>query len=454
MMSTSEQLAAGRAARQRCPRSGHADAGRSDRDPVALITASDADRVPELVPLRHSRMLESPFAFFRGAAAVQAYDLARTPQSGFQVQACGDCHLLNFGGFATPERNLVFDINDFDETLPAPWEWDVKRLTASLVLAARWHHFSSSAAGEIVTAAVAAYRERIVSAAQAPTLETWYAQITFAEIEQKVRGQAKLAKRLAAEVAEAQRNTSEHVFHKLVTDDNGVLRILDQPPLLYHPRFDDVLTRARSFLRHYETSLREEYRALFSRFKFVDAAFKVVGVGSVGTRCYVVLLLGAHGDPLFLQIKEAQSSVLERYAGASPWQNHGERVVTGQRMMQAVSDIFLGWARGADGRDFYVRQLRDMKLAPDPVSFDTPSLLRTYGELCGWALGRAHAKGGAAPRIAGYLGTGGAFASAIERYALDYADQVERDFTAFQAAARSGRIAIETSPSAIEAMIR
>jgi hypothetical protein len=233
-----------------------------------------------------------------------------------------------------------------------------------------------------------------------------------------------------------------------------VLHIEDQPPLLYHPRFDDVLTRARSFLRHYETSLREEYRALFSRFKFVDAAFKVVGVGSVGTRCYVVLLLGAHGDPLFLQIKEAQSSVLERYAGASPWQNHGERVVTGQRMMQAVSDIFLGWARGADGRDFYVRQLRDMKLAPDPVSFDTPSLLRTYGELCGWALGRAHAKGGAAPRIAGYLGTGGAFASAIERYALDYADQVERDFTAFQAAARSGRIAVETSSGAIEAMIR
>src|SRR5579862_7336930 len=207
----------------------------------------------------------------------------------------------------------------------------------SLVLAARWHHFSKSAAGEIVTAAVAAYRERIAAAAQAPTLETWYAQITFAEIEEKVRGQAKLAKRLAADVEEARSNTSEHVFHKLVGDDDGVLRIKDQPPLLYHPRFDDTLTRARSFLRHYEGSLREEYQALFSRFRFVDAAFKVVGVGSVGTRCYVVLLLGAHGDPLFLQIKEAQSSVLERYAGASPWQNHGERVVTGQRMMQAVS---------------------------------------------------------------------------------------------------------------------
>jgi uncharacterized protein (DUF2252 family) len=449
-----EQLAEGRAARRRCPRSGHAEEiGGHDRDLLALLTASNEDRLPELIPVRHSRMLESPFAFFRGSAVVQAHDLGRTPYSGIRVQACGDCHLLNFGGFGTPERNLVFDINDFDETLPAPWEWDVKRLAVSFVLAARWRNFSGNVAREAVLAGIGRYRETMAASADMSMLETWYAQITFDELEQQLRGDRKLAKQLASNVKRAMHNTSEHVFHKLVSNHDGTFRIIDQPPLLYHPAIHEGKGQTRLFLDTYMASLREEYRVLLSRYRFVDVAIKVVGVGSVGTRCYVVLLLGPHGDPLFLQIKEARPSVLEAFAGASAWRNHGERVVTGQRTMQAVSDIFLGWGRGEFGRDFYVRQLRDMKISADLTKF-TPTMLVLYARLCGWALARAHAKVGAAPCIAGYLGGSSTFDEAIARYAPAYADQVERDYGAFRAAARSGRIPTETSSSATETMVR
>ena len=450
-----EQLAAGHEARRRCPRSSHAPGRRTrlDRDAVALLIESNADRLPELVPVRHSRMLESPFAFFRGSAVVQAHDLAQTPNSGIEVQACGDCHLMNFGGFATPERNLIFDINDFDETHPGPWEWDVKRLAVSLVLAARWRGFSAETALEAATTSVGQYRKITRRYAGLGTLETWYSQITFDDIIASVHDNPKVAKRLASVVKMARSRTAEFTFNKLATDAGGTLRIVDQPPLIYHPPGVDPKSAAEPFLKRYATTMRHEYQMLLSRFRLVDAALKVVGVGSVGTRCYIALLLGPHDDPLFLQVKEARRSVIERHVGKSPWKHQGERVVAGQRLMQAVSDIFLGWVSGPGGRDFYVRQLRDMKVAADLTKQDA-RILVDYGRLCGHTLARAHAKSGAAGTIAGYLGGSPTFDDAVGRYAVAYANQVERDYAAFRAAARSGRIATETSETPVGALIR
>lgn len=443
----------GRALRQKCPRSSHAELrpAADGRDVVALLEASNEDRLPNLIPVRYSRMLESPFAFLRGSAVVQASDLAHSPVSGIEVQACGDAHLMNFGGFATPERNLVFDVNDFDETFPAPWEWDVKRLAASLVLAARWRGFSSGQAREAANGAVARYREAVVGYADMPTIDVWYSQIRYSDLVQQAQTDRQLARLLDRDITRAQKNTSEHVYGKITTTVNGAIRIVDQPPLLSHLT-QDLQAHGRGFLERYETTLREDYRALLGRFRTVDAALKVVGVGSVGTRCYIVLLLGEHGEPLFLQIKEARRSVLEAYAKPSRWRNNGERVVAGQHLMQAASDIFLGWARGPQGRDFYVRQLRDMKIAPELDHLDA-SGLTLYGRLCGRTLAHAHAKAGQAPPISGYLGSGTAFDDAIEKYALAYADQVERDYETFRGAARSGRIRTETSGSLVETMI-
>jgi len=440
-----EQLAAGREARRHCPRSSHGPGRRTrlDRDAVALLIESNDDRLADLVPVRHSRMLESPFAFFRGSAILQAHDLAQTPTSGIEVQACGDCHLMNFGGFASPERSLIFDINDFDETHLGPWEWDVKRLTVSLVLAARWRGFSPAVALEAATAAAGNYRAVMREYAGLATLETWYSQITFDDIAATVRDE-KAAKRLVSFVKVARSRTSEHTFHKLATGAGGTPHIVDQPPLLYHPPGVDVKAAAEPFLKRYAGTLRHEYQQLLARFRVVDAALKVVGVGSVGTRCYIVLLLGPHDDPLFLQVKEARHSVLERYVRRAAWKHQGERVVAGQRLMQAVSDIFLGWASGPGGRDFYVRQLRDMKIAADLSKHDAKMLIG-YGRLCGRALARGHAKSGSAGRIAGYLGGSPTFDEAIARYSVTYADQVERDYGAFRAAARTGRIATEPS---------
>ena len=450
-----EQLVAGRAARQRCPRSSHGPTPRARlrRDAVALLIESNDDRLLDLIPVRHSRMLESPFAFFRGSAVVQAHDLARTPTSGIEVQACGDCHLMNFGGFASPERNLIFDINDFDETHPGPWEWDVKRLTVSLVLAARWRGFSPAIALEAATAAAGNYRALMREYAGLATLETWYSQITFDDIAAAVQKDPKAAKRLASVVKVARTRTSEHTFNKLVSDAGGTLRIVDQPPLLYHPPGVDVQGAAEPFLKRYAATLRHEYQQLLARFRLVDAALKVVGVGSVGTRCYIALLLGPHDDPLFLQIKEARHSVLARHVGKTPWKHQGERVVAGQRLMQAVSDIFLGWASGPTGRDFYVRQLRDMKVAADLTKHDAKTLI-AYGRLCGRTLARGHAKSGSAGAIAGYLGGSPTFDETVGRYSVVYADQVERDYAAFRAAARNGRIATETTETPVGALLR
>ena len=447
----------GKALRKTCPRSGHGAAilGQGERDALDLIEKSDRDRVERLLPLRFSRMAESPFAFFRGSAIVQAHDLKGTPATGLTVQCCGDCHLMNFGGFATPERELVFDINDFDETLPGPFEWDVKRLATSFVLAARWLNFGRADARRAAESVVAAYRTAVAHFADMTVLETWYARVTMEEVFAEYAGDPKALKLLHKSVEHAEQNTTEHIFHKIAAADNGKPRIADHPPLLFHPDPSelDMERDVRPFFERYRATLSPDRRALFDRFRVVDVAYKVVGVGSVGTRCFIALCCGDQDDHLFLQVKEARASVLEGLAGPCPFPNNGERVVVGQRLMQSASDIFLGWTRGMHGRDFYVRQLRDMKIAPNLTGY-TPRTLAAYGHLCGRALARGHAKSGDAASIAGCLGTTALFDKAIADYALAYADQVEKDYESFRAATRAGRFPVATPPSEIEAAIR
>ncbi|MBN9529166.1 MAG: DUF2252 domain-containing protein [Alphaproteobacteria bacterium] len=447
----------GKAARAACPRSSHAALGvrPEKRDPVALIEQSNRDRLENLVPMRHTRMMESPFAFYRGTALIQAHDLAGTPSSGITVQACGDCHLLNFGGFATPERNLIFDLNDFDETHPGPWEWDLKRLVASLVLAARWRSFDKATAEEAVGTAVAAYRDWIASHAGDSTLDTWYARITWDDLRKSAKTK-RATSRIEAYIDKARTRTSEHVFHRITRDVGGRPRIVDEPPLLFHsfPGLKvDIDKVVPKFLGDYGQTLRDDHRALFERFEFVDAAIKVVGVGSVGTRCFVALMMDRTGHPLFLQVKEARPSVLAGYVGQKGPRHHGERIVTGQRLMQAASDIFLGWTRGPGGRDFYIRQLRDMKIAVEVTELAADGLC-LYAGLCGRALARAHAKAGAAAAISGYIGSGQSFIAALTRYALGYADQVEQDYEAFRLAVRAGRLPGGPTPSDLEQQLR
>jgi uncharacterized protein (DUF2252 family) len=446
----------GKALRKACPRSSHADVilGQAERDPLALIEQSNQGRVEKLLPIRFTRMAESAFAFFRGTAILQAHDLKGTPSAGVTVQCCGDCHLMNFGGFATPERALVFDINDFDETHPGPFEWDVKRLAVSFVLAARWLEFSDADARQPLQALLAAYRTTQARFAEMTVLETWYARIAFDDVLHNPANDPKYLKRLKKAVEKARENTSEHVFHKITTTVEGKPRIVDQPPLLYHadPAEFDVGRDVLPFLANYRSSLSRDRQALFDRYQLVDGAYKVVGVGSVGTRCYILLFLGNQDDHLFLQVKEARPSVLEGLAGPAEFANNGERVVSGQRLMQAASDIFLGWSRAPQG-DFYIRQMRDMKLAPNLAGY-TLAMLTDYADLCGRGLARAHAKSGEAATITGYLGNGSAFDEAVTHYALAYADQVAKDYDRFKAATRSGRFPVETMPSDVEPAIR
>jgi uncharacterized protein (DUF2252 family) len=449
-----ERLQAGKALRENCSRFAHGKVvlGHGEkRDVVALIKASNEGRLENLIPVRHGRMLQSPFAFFRGSAAIQAYDLDETPRSGIDVQACGDCHLLNFGGFATPERTLVFDINDFDETLLAPFEWDVKRLAASFVVAARWRGFRPAQAREIAVEAVASYRESMRSRAETGVLEAWYSRITFEDVLAMAGKDAALIGRLRKKVAQAHEQTHEHVLHKLTTPSRGLPRIVDQPPLLFHQR--GAQKNVAAFFKRYRETLPEERRVLFDRFEPIDVALKVVGVGSVGTRCWVVLLLAAPDDPLFLQVKEARRSVLEQFTHRKRVVHNGQRVVVGQRLMQSASDIFLGWSRGPTGRDFYVRQLRDMKVSAE-LEAQTPRVMRAYARLCGRALARGHDKAGDAAMIAGYLGSKDHFDQAIGDYAVAYADQVERDHATFVRAVRDGRLESDVSASRLETLLR
>jgi uncharacterized protein (DUF2252 family) len=393
--------------------------------------------LPELVPVRHGRMAESPFAYYRGAPAMMAADLSRTPATGVTLQICGDAHLLNFGSFATPERNLVFDVNDFDETQPGPWEWDLKRLAASLVIAARTAGLTDADGETAVLSCSAAYRSEMAAMSDLSAFEVWHAQLDAAAL---LAAAPDRRSRSVVErsVSKARQRTSLQALSKLTTVRDGRRVILEDPPLLRRLT-DEEVQQARRSVRVYLASLDADRRVLLDRYELVDAALKVVGVGSVGTRCFVALLAGkADLDPLFLQIKEARASVLAPYVGRSPYGNQGRRVVVGQRIMQAASDTFLGWAR-IDGFDFYVRQLRDMKLSVRLESV-RPTELAVYGQLCGATLARAHARAGEPAVLAGYLGTSAVFDEALAAFAARYADQNESDYEMFLGAIRAGRL--------------
>jgi uncharacterized protein (DUF2252 family) len=389
-------------------------------------------------------MLRSPYSFYRGAALNMAADLARLPASGIRVQACGDCHLANFGAFATPERRIVVDINDFDETLPAPWEWDVKRLSTSFVLASRQNGHDDRDAREAALTCVRAYRQRMAELSQMPVLAVWYASTDLEQFIPSVR-EAETRARARKRLAKARsRSVLENDFPDLVATTRPTLTIKENPPLVFHPheRWDAafVATVRRAF-GSYRKTLAEHHRLLLDRYELVDIAIKVVGVGSVGTRCSVMLLMAGENDPLFLQVKEARPSVLEPYAGKSTHPNHGQRVVMGQRRMQTASDLFLGWTETARGRDYYVRQLRDMKIKP-LVEVFPPSVMIQYAELCGGILARAHARCSEPTLISGYLGRSDKFDEAIADFAVAYADQTERDHRAFEQAVRAGKLEV------------
>lgn len=459
-LSPEERVARGKAARNECPRSSHGRwtpmEGRPD--PIALLEEQAASRVPELVPIRYGRMMVSPFTFYRGAALIMASDLAATARSGLTAQICGDAHLSNFGVFASPERQLMFDINDFDETLPGPWEWDVKRLAASFEIAGRDRAFAPDDRRAIVAAGVAEYRTRMQQAAAARNLDVWYAHIEVTKLVEQLGSAAtkKQQARARANVAKARTRDSLQAFSKLTHVVDGQRRIVADAPLIV-PIEDlvppgsgreDMVGEFRTLIRSYRSTLETDRRELLESFEYVHAARKVVGVGSVGTRAWILLLLGRDAqDPLFLQAKEAQESVLERFVGTSRYRNHGQRVVAGQRLMQAASDIFLGWQRvtGLDGqvRDFYVRQLRDWKGSADIDNMPV-NLMTAYSRMCGATLARAHARSGDRIAIAAYLGTSDTFDRAITDFAGAYADQNERDYQALVDAVASGRLEART----------
>jgi len=436
-----ERAESGRAARKLAPRAAHAEWAppASRADPIAVLAAQASTRVPELVPIRHGRMAESVFACYRGAAAMMAADLASTPNSGISVQACGDAHLLNFGLYASPERALLFDVNDFDETLTGPWEWDVKRLAASVVVAARSNEWDDAEAQSAALAMATAYRTAMRDFAAQGNLAVWYAKASAEEFLPLFteKSQRKRAERL---VRSAHRRDNLHAFEKLTEQVGDTRRIVDDPPLVEHVHDEETLPEAFELLRTYRSTLQEDRRQLLDQFEPIDVARKVVGVGSVGTRCSIVLLLGRDsGDPLLLQVKEAEASVLERHLPGRHPRHHGKRVVTGQRLMQTASDIFLGWLTASDGHHYYWRQLRDMKGSVD-TSRMKPADLTRYAELCGWTLARAHARTGDRIAIAAYLGSGDVFDQAIAKFGLAYADQAERDYRSLREAIDQGRL--------------
>jgi uncharacterized protein (DUF2252 family) len=443
------RLAAGKKLREKISRSSQSQwtPPKNRADPVELLKQSDRGRLPKLLPIRYARMRGSPFAFFRGAAALMAADLARTPATGIRVQASGDCHVANFGGFGTPERQLVFDVNDFDETLPAPWEWDVKRLAASIVLAMRQAEFSEPRCSDAARAAVESYRKHMREFADMTALTVWYTHLN-AELFVRDAKTPEARKRWQKLEAKAALNTSGHEFPKIAAIRDGQPRIIDHPPLIYHSReIAAIGKRVRQMLTRYRATLREGPRILLDHYAIADVARKVVGVGSVGTRCAVALLMAGPHDPLLLQFKEARASVLEPYAGKSRYANQGERVVTGQRMLQSASDVFLGWTSDDEGHDFYIRQLRDMRMKIDIENMTKQDWFE-FVKLCGWVLARAHARTGDPAQIAGYLGKSEAFDEALAKFAVAYADQTERDHASFLKAIRAGRIQARAASSA------
>jgi uncharacterized protein (DUF2252 family) len=455
-LTRADRAARGKAIRAAVPRDSHAagvpQSGRAD--PLSLLEQQETSRLPELVPVRHGRMMMSPFSYFRGAALPMASDLAATPVTGLAVQACGDAHLSNFGMYGTGERNLVFDINDFDETLPGPWEWDVKRLAASLEIAARDNGIAASKRRQIVLAAVASYRRAMRDFAGQTNLAVWYSHVEIDRLQAQFQSllNARQRRSISKAAAKARSRDSRQAATKLTDGADGRRRIIADPPLLV-PADQLLLGQDREALESLMSDLISRYRRtldfdhgfLLDQYEFADIALKVVGVGSVGTRCWVVLMLGADdSDPLLLQVKEAEASVLSQFTRPSQFPSEGQRVVAGQRLMQAASDIFLGWQRSEsilDGRerDFYIRQLRDWKFSFD-IGALLPRGLRIYGEVCGWTLARAHARSGDRIGIAAYLGGSDVFDRAVAEFAAGYADQNERDYDALVAAVSAGRL--------------
>lgn len=458
-----ERAARGRAVRAAAPRAANAgwEPATTRRGPVEVLKEQATTRVAELIPIRHARMTASPFAFYRGAAAIMAADLATTPVSGLRVQCCGDAHLANFGGFAAPDRTMVFDINDFDETMPGPWEWDVKRLVASFEIAARARGFDNKIRSRVVEATARSYRESMREFATMRNLDLWYARLDERDVAAVMgdRLPAAAAKRMQKSIAKARGKDSLKALAKLTTRVDGELQIVSDPPLIV--RLADLVSAEeiekhvdvlRKWFRGYRQSLQPDRRNLLESFEIVDMARKVVGVGSVGTRCWIAFLRGRDdGDPLFLQIKEAEASVLEPYVGKSGYTNHGRRVVEGQRLTQSSSDIFLGWDRASDladePHDFYVRQLWDGKLSPQ-IELMEPTVLEAFGEICASTLARAHARSGDRIAIASYLGAGAVFDRAIASFAADYAEQNERDYEAVVAAIKAGELEADASEMA------
>jgi uncharacterized protein (DUF2252 family) len=440
LLSIDERLDKGRKLREKVSRRAHQAwvPPKNRFDPVELIRDSDRGRVPQLVPIRYKRMAQSSFAFFRGSAVLMAADLARTPSTGIRVQACGDCHLANFGGFASPERRFLFDVNDFDETLPAPWEWDLKRLATSIVLAGAELGATKRQCGDAAEAVARSYRTRMRLYARKHALETWCSHIE-ANVLIEQAASSRVKKYWKAEERRARAQAPQHLLEKMTKLTNGRRRIADRPPLVFHPsKPGEFMREADELFARYRQTLPPERRILLDRYRLVDAAAKVVGVGAVGTRCGLLLLMAEDDDPLFLQFKQAQASVLEAHAGKSRYLNHAERVVVGQRMLQASSDVFLGWTHDDQGRDFYFRQLRDMKMDVDLGSLSKPELLE-YGRVCAWALARGHARTGDAAQISGYLGKKNTFDKAIRQFALAYTVQVDRDYREFLKVIRSGK---------------
>jgi uncharacterized protein (DUF2252 family) len=438
---TEDRMAAGRALREKCPRSSQAKwtPAANRPDPVDVLKSMEKGRLPELLPIRYGRMKESPFGFYRGSAAIMAGDLAGTQSTGLRVQASGDCHISNFGGYASPERRLIFDINDFDETLPAPWEWDVKRLAASLVIARRQTGERERDCRDAARRLAKIYRKRMRVYARMPALEVWYSYLDAEILIEEATSRAEKKRWMKIE-KKAKKQTPEHIFPGIAEYERGHWRILDDPPGAYHPKnFESRRKFVREMFRRYRLTLPEERRVVLDRYHIEDIVRVVVGVGSVGTRCGAILLLAGERDPFFLQIKEAHSSVLEPFAGKSRYENHGQRVAVGQRMLQSASDVFLGWTRDDEGHDYYFRQLRDMKMKVDVLKLPKDDW-EEYVGICGWALARAHARTGDPARIAGYLGKNDSFDEAIAKFASAYADENEQDYTRFLQAIRAGKL--------------
>jgi uncharacterized protein (DUF2252 family) len=447
--SKAERYSKGTAIRKVIPRNAHQEwkASENRKNPVDILIETSVGRVESLLPIRYSRMMESPFSFFRGAAAIMASDLAQTPNTGIHLQLCGDCHLMNFGGFATPERKLVFDINDFDETFPGPWEWDIKRLAASFAIAGRWRKFSNKNCKEFAWHVADSYKRHMLEYSKLSALQIWYADIDLAELIE--RGEDEEIKEFQHKrIKKASEYTAhEKEFAKMTYQDGYRARIKDDPPLIFHPTGEEgkrIIREVETAHKKYMESLPDDKQVLLSRYTLHDVAMKVVGVGSVGTVCGISLLMSATGEPIFLQFKEARQSVLEpNLKIENKYKHQGERIVMGQKLMQSASDMLLGWTQDDQNKFFYIRQLRDAKVKP-VLEIMKARNMADYAKACGWALARAHARTGDPSVLSGYIGNSNEFANAIAKFSISYADQNDADYTKMLEAIKEGRLPIST----------